>query len=42
MLTRTSVLDDLSIESILLVSYFGFEMHDIDFGEALGRKIEPF
>ena len=41
-LTRPSVLEDLSIGSILLVSYFGFEMHDIDFGEALGGKIEAF
>ena len=41
-LTRPSVLDDLSIGSILFVSYFGFEMHDIDFGEALGGKIEAF
>lgn len=42
MLTRPSVLEDLSIGSILFVSYFGFEMHDIDFGEALGGKIEAF
>lgn len=41
-LTRPSVLEDLSIGSILLVSYFGFEMHEIDFGEALGGKIEAF
>lgn len=40
--TRPSVIDDLSIGSILFVSYFGFEMHDIDFGEALGGKIEAF
>ncbi|KAL9119511.1 MAG: hypothetical protein Q9187_003939 [Circinaria calcarea] len=41
-LTRPSVLEDLSIGSILLVSYFGFEMHEIDFGKALGGKIEAF
>ena len=41
-LTRPSVLEDLSIGSILLVSYFGFEIHEIDFGEALGGKIEAF
>ncbi len=41
-LTRPSVLEDLSIGSILLVSYFGFEMHEIDFGEALGGKMEAF
>lgn len=41
-LTRPSVLEDLSIGSILLVSYFGFEMHELDFGEALGGKMEAF
>ena len=41
-LTRPSVLEDSSIGSILLVSYFGFEIHEIDFGEALGGKIEAF
>lgn len=41
-LTRPSVLEDLSISSILLVSYFGFEMHKLEFGEALGGKIEAF
>ena len=40
--TRPSVIDDLSVGSILFVSYFGFEMHDLDFGEALGGKIEAF
>lgn len=35
-------MDDLLIGSILLVSYFGFEMLVLDFGDALGRKIEPF
>lgn len=42
MLTRPSVLEDLSIGSILFVSYFRFEMHEIDFGEALGGKMEAF
>lgn len=41
-LTRPSVLEDLSIGSILFVSYFKFEMHEIDFGEALGGKMEAF
>ena len=41
-LTRPSVLEDLSIGSILFVSYFGFEMHELDFGKALGGKIEAF
>ena len=40
--TRPSVMDDLSIGSILFVSYFGFEMHNLDFGDALGGKIEAF
>ena len=42
MLTRLSVMEDLSVGSMLLVSYFGFEMHELDFGEALGGKIEAF
>ncbi len=41
-LTRLSVLDDLSVGSILFVSYFRFEMHELDFGEALGGKMEAF
>ncbi len=41
-LTRLSVLDDLSVGSILFVSYFKFEMHELDFGEALGGKMEAF
>lgn len=40
-LMRLSVLENISIGSILLVSFFGFEMHEIDFGEALG-KMEAF
>ena len=39
---RPSVLDDVPIESVLCVSYFGFEMHELDFGEALGGEIEAF
>jgi methylglutaconyl-CoA hydratase len=42
LLTRLSVLEDLLIGSMLLVSYINFEMHDIDFGEAFGGKIESF
>ena len=41
-LTRPSVLEDLLVGSMLFVSYFSFEMHEIDFGEALGGKIEAF
>ena len=41
-LTQLLVLEDISIGSMLLVSYFWFEMHEIDFGEALGRKIKAF
>ena len=41
-LTRPSVLGDTSIGSILFGSYFRFEMHELDFGEALGGKIEAF
>ena len=41
-LTRPLVMDDLSIASILFVSYTEFEMLDIDFGEALGGKVEAF
>ena len=41
-LTRPSVLGDLSIASILFVSYFWFEMHEMDFGEALGGTMEAF
>ena len=40
--TRLSVLQDLQIDAILLISYFRFEMHDLDFGDALGGKIEAF
>ena len=42
MLTRLSVVEDLSVGSMLLVSYFWFGMHELDFGEALGGKIEAF
>ena len=41
-LIRLSVWDDMSVESLLLVSYFWFEMHELDFGDALGGKIEAF
>ena len=39
---RLSVWDDMSVGSLLLVSYFWFEMHELDFGDALGGKIETF
>ena len=39
-LSPPSVLEDLSIGSILFVGYLKFEMHEIDFGEALGGMIE--
>ena len=39
---RLAVLDELTSESVLLVSYFWFAMHDLDFGEALGGRIEAF
>ena len=42
MLTRPSVLGDLAVGSMLLVSYFWFEMHELDFGDVLGSKIETF
>ena len=40
--TRLSLMEDLTRGNILLTSYFGFGMHEIDFGEALGGKIEAF
>lgn len=40
--TRPSVLDELSTGSIMLVSYFGLEMYGMNFGAALGGKIEAF
>lgn len=40
--TRPSVLEDLLGGSMLLVSYFGFEMHALDFGAVLGGKMEAF
>ena len=39
---RLSVWDDMSVGSLMLVSYFWFEMHELDFGDALGGKIEAF
>ena len=41
-LLRLSVWDDMSVGSVLLVSYLWFEMHGLDFGDALGGKIEAF
>ena len=41
-LIRLSVWDDMSVGSLLLVSYFWFEMHELDFGDALGGNIEAF
>ncbi|KAL9108472.1 MAG: hypothetical protein Q9227_006806 [Pyrenula ochraceoflavens] len=40
--TRLSVIDELSTNSILFVSYWHFGMHELDFGPALGGKIEAF
>ncbi|KAL9583696.1 MAG: hypothetical protein Q9212_002562 [Teloschistes hypoglaucus] len=40
--TITSTADTWSTRSVFLLSYFGFEMYDIDFGEALGGRIEAF
>ena len=40
--TTLSVADDLSTGSMIQLSYFGFRMHELDFGEALGGKIEAF
>ncbi len=40
--TRLTLLDDLSVSSIIITSYFGFEMHELDFGEALGGRMEAF
>ena len=39
---RLSVWDDVLVGSLLLISYFGFEMHGLDFGDVLGGKIEAF
>ena len=39
---RLSVWDDMSVGSLLLVSYFWFEMPGLDFDDALGGKIEAF
>ena len=41
-LLRLSVWEDMSVGSLLLVSYLWFEMHELDFGDALGGKIEAF
>ncbi|KAF2239604.1 hypothetical protein EV356DRAFT_499795 [Viridothelium virens] len=36
MLTRLAGVDDLSVGSVFVISYFGFEMHTLDFGRTLG------
>ncbi|KAL9094939.1 MAG: hypothetical protein Q9165_002889 [Trypethelium subeluteriae] len=35
-LTRMAGVDDLSVGSMFVISYFGFEMHTLDFGRTLG------
>ena len=40
LVTGLSVWDDVMVGSLLLISYFCFEMHELDFGNALGGKIE--
>ena len=44
MLTWNAVVEDLSAGSVMPISYFGFEMHELDFGEAfgVGGKMEAF
>ena len=42
MLTRLSVVEDLKVGTIMIVSYYAFQMHELDFGDALGRHIEAF
>lgn len=43
MLTRLSIIEDLALGTVMLISYFGFDMHGLDFGLALGDgKIEAF
>jgi methylglutaconyl-CoA hydratase len=43
MLTRLSIIEDLALGTVMLISYFGFDMHGLDFGPALGDgKIEAF
>ena len=39
---RLAFLDELTSESVLLISYFRFAMHELDIGEALGGRIEAF
>ena len=39
---RLAILDEVTSKSVFLVSYFWFPMHDLDFGEALGGRIEAF
>lgn len=43
MLTRLSIIEDLVLGTVMLISYFGFDMHGLDFGPVLGDgKIEAF
>ena len=37
-----AVLDELISESVMLVSYFWLPIHDLDFWEAFGGRIEAF
>ena len=39
---RVSTSQDLAVGSILLTSYDSFKMHDLDFGPALGGRMEAF
>ena len=39
---RFVVVEDLLAGSLFMASYFGFEMHELDFGEALGGRIRAF
>ena len=41
-LTRFTVVESLQLKSMFLISYFGFEMHELDFGDALGGHIAAF
>ena len=42
MLTRLSIGEDLAADGMLLISYFGFERYELDFGPAVGGRIEAF
>ena len=41
-LTRFTVVEDLPFGSIFMISHFGFGMHELDFGPALGGYIAAF